>query len=209
MRVVETELFKYDELSEDAKEKARDWYRSADLCPMSQLDITQTLKAFEREFPVTAKNWRYGPDDYDVTPVFTEYECRENLKGARLVAYLINNHGRILTGSKVFGGSSSFFTPLELMRYRKTSHIKRVSNIIKGDTCCPFTGVCYDESILQPIRQFLKKPDGRTYGDLLGDCLDSLFHDAHKEWEAALQDDEVADSIRANEYEFTEDGEGV
>ena len=208
MRTITKTVYQFDELSDRAKETAREWYREGFEFYWDG-DISDTLAAFENEFPVTAKDWQYSSYDYDVTANVTCDDAIAELSGVRLRTYLLNNHGDVLTGYKAYGSHSSFLTNAEVKRYRATSNIKRVSHIIKGDTSCPFTGVCYDESVLQHIRDFIKKPDGRTFADLLGDCLDSLFSDAQNEWEGALSDECVEDSIRANECEFYENGERI
>lgn len=208
-RIIETEVFKFEELSDSAKEKARDWYRG--VMDSNGFDwsgeVSDTLKAFENEFPARAKDWEYSSHSYDVNSEFTGDETVAELSGVRLRTYLLNNHYDALYGFRVYGGlSSSFLTRDEVTRYRKSSNIKRVSRIIRGETDCPFTGVCYDYSILQPIRDFIKKPDGRTFADLMQDCFDSLFSDAQSEWEASYENENVDEAIVANEYEFTADG---
>jgi len=70
--------------------------------------------------------------------------------------------------------------------------------------CCPFTGVCYDDFLLDPIRKFMKKPDSRTLQDLLDDCLHNLLITLHKEGEYIYSDDGIYDMCQSNEYEFIE-----
>lgn len=85
--------------------------------------------------------------------------------------------------------------------------INNYADILAKD--CPFTGVCYDEDFLDPLRQFLKKPtvnQGYTYQDLIDDCAASLLSALHNEGEYIYSDEGIKDMCLANEYEFTEDG---
>ena len=81
------------------------------------------------------------------------------------------------------------------------------------DNCCVLTGVCYDNSLLQPIYDFLEryneKKDYYLYMDfqtLLNDCFESLEKDVKDEEDAQYKDDVISENIEANEYEFTADG---
>lgn len=191
MRIIEKKVYTFDELDERAKEKAREWMRDGYDYSWTG-EVRDTLKAFESAFPVTAKDWQYGPGDYQVTARYTGDDNAEELTGLRLRTYLINNYGRILTTAKTI---------------RKGWQGKsRKSKCQKEDNACPFTGVCFDESALAPIRKFIKKPDNSTFSELLAECLDSLFADASNDWEYQLSDEAIDETILANGYEFDEDG---
>lgn len=71
---------------------------------------------------------------------------------------------------------------------------------------CQFTGYCGDESYLKPFREFMQKPDNRTFDDLMRDCLDAGFSDWQNDMEYQESDEYCIDHIIANEYEFTENG---
>lgn len=203
-RMIEVELYKFEELSDRSKEKARDWFRSIDTGHNWSGEILGTLKAFCDAFPVEAKDWEYSTYDYSVTP---RYRCTDDvgdLTCNRLRTYLLNNYGQYLSAPKVYP-SKSFLTTEERRRY--SNQFKRVSRVIVGETCCPLTGVCFDEDALQPIRDFIRKPDGRCFYDLLDDCLQSLFKSARDDWAYHFSDEAVDELIIANEYEFTADGE--
>lgn len=194
MRVIETKVYTFDELDERAKEKAREWMREG-FDYLWAGEVYETLKAFESVFPVTARDWQYGPGDYQVTAHYTGDYNAEELTGLRLRTYLLNNYGHILTTAKT-------------IRKGWTGK-SRKSKCQKEESSCPLTGVCFDESALAPIRKFIKKPDNTTFSELLAECLDSLFTDASNDWEYQLTDESIDETILANEYEFTEDGERV
>ena len=78
---------------------------------------------------------------------------------------------------------------------------------IQFDNCCTLTGVCYDNDILQPVYDFLERPNlSTTFEDLIQEIESAISKtfDNTEEW---LNSDEfIRDEIEANEYEFKADG---
>lgn len=78
---------------------------------------------------------------------------------------------------------------------------------IEAKDGCPFTGYCGDESLLTPIRQFLKaKTRNDTMRELMQECLDTWAAD----WKADMENQESMEYFKehaeANDYEFLRDG---
>jgi hypothetical protein len=72
---------------------------------------------------------------------------------------------------------------------------------------CPFTGFCMDESLLDPIRAFMEKPDqSLNYQELIDTCLAAWVSAYVADWEYTYTDEAIKETIEANEYEFTENG---
>lgn len=71
---------------------------------------------------------------------------------------------------------------------------------------CPFTGVCYDEDLLDVFRSFLKKPDNRSFQDLMDEAGSDLLESLHSQGEYLYSDKGIKEMCEANEYEFTQDG---
>lgn len=76
--------------------------------------------------------------------------------------------------------------------------------------CCPFTGVCYDETLLTPFRSFLNKEyknfESTNLRDLLKDAFQSLKSEIESEIEYRNSEEAILEDISVNEYEFFEDG---
>ena len=70
----------------------------------------------------------------------------------------------------------------------------------------PFTGYCFDETLLDGIRKFLNRPWNCTYEELMQDCIDDFCKDYANDVDYQYSDEAVDESIAANEYEFLEDG---
>lgn len=81
---------------------------------------------------------------------------------------------------------------------RETLNLIRKSHELKD---CPFTGVCYDEDLLEAFRQ------GEHSLDVLTDIGHDYINSIHKEYESLLSDECLLEHCEANDYEFTENGE--
>lgn len=73
--------------------------------------------------------------------------------------------------------------------------------LLSGD--CPFTGVCYDEVILDAFR---KAERTETLREVLHDVEYRVLKALHAEGEYLYSDDGLREMCEANEYEFYEDG---
>lgn len=196
MRTVETQVFQFDELSDAAKEKARDWYRSGDSYPWAE-ENRDSLEKFCEVFPVKARDWSYDAWNFSMDARATCDDETAELTGPRLLAYLQNNYAEVFSQAKRYSKGAPYHPGVKV----------RKSRVMREETSCPFTGDCMDESLLDPLRAFLKKPDGRNFADLLTDCLESWAKACQQDCEYQNSDESVEETIRANEYEFTEDGE--
>jgi hypothetical protein len=188
-------LFAYEELAAPAQEKARDWYREGFDYPWAT-ENRDSLAAFCQVFPVVARDWSYDAGAAHIVPVFTGEDGLAGLSGVRLLAYLENHYNRPRIPLPVFHRRRCF----------KGKGRKRLSRILMEDTCCPFTGYHLDEVLLGPLRQFLRRPDGRCFTELLSDCLWAWVRACRDDWTALLEDEAVEETIVANGWEFTGDG---
>lgn len=80
------------------------------------------------------------------------------------------------------------------------------SQLPKGD--CPFTGVCYDETLLDPVRENLTNTstDSEDLRSVLSDSLYAICRAYQNEVSYLYSDEYLTEFIEANDYEFTEDG---
>jgi len=93
-------IYSIDELSKKAKEKAYDkWLEHYDY-PWGK-ENRDTLKAFEKLFPIKVLDWEYGLDRNFITFKVIDDNIK-NLSGIRLLKYLYNNYFALLFKSKVY-----------------------------------------------------------------------------------------------------------
>jgi hypothetical protein len=156
MRTTTKQVFTFDELSDDAKEKARDWYREGAEFPWCE-EYKASINAFIDHFGATLKDWNIGP----WSPLEYRVEFgNSNFRGAKL----------------------SQFTGEEMP-----------------------TGFCADCDLWGTFREEFKRTGNAMHA--FDEAIDAGFKAWRDDWEYSLSDDAVDDAIRANEYEFYENGE--
>jgi len=76
-------------------------------------------------------------------------------------------------------------------------------------SCCPFTGVCYDETLLTPFRDFLLKQndfENTNLKDLFNNAFYSLTECIYDEIDYRNSEESILETIESNGYEFYENG---
>lgn len=215
-KTISTTVYSFDELSDKAKEvaienertsRANHWY-----FPW-QDEFQATLTAFCKRFGIKhvedsgrfdgTVEIKYGcyPDIDGNADAWTQrhYDISgESVRGLRLRTFILNNFSDVLYERKkqyVNGYNSK----------------NRVSRVFMTETCCPFTGFCADDAMLQPMRDFIANPTSKrlTYdlNDLMDDCVSAWNRAWLAECKWYFSDECITDDIRANEHQFTEDGE--
>ena len=67
--------------------------------------------------------------------------------------------------------------------------------------------MCYDESFLEPIRQFIAHPTATaTLEDIMENAVDKVLRTVQSEIEYKDTDAAIDETIQANDYEFDENG---
>lgn len=152
-----------------------------------------------------------------ICPSFGDSSNRNELTGQRLRTYLINNFPSAFYERKYRGHSKNDHRSTErpkdhrmvtkIGKDHKGNYYRVFRSNFEVESCCPFTGVCYDEDLLQPLKEFIKQPDGRTFENLMTEAGESLRTSLESEDEYRDSDEGIKEDIEANDYEFTEDGD--
>jgi hypothetical protein len=172
MRTKTLNIYTYEELTPEAREKACEQYRQAGMDYHWSDEWRDSLKGFSDTFPIRLRTWEVSTHSHTSFNFGMTNDNIEDVKGVRLYKYLQNNYN--------------------------------MKDLLSGN--CPFTGYCGDESFLAPLQAFMKKPDNRTFRELMNDCLENGFSDWQKDMEYQESDDYIADHLIINGYEFEEDG---
>lgn len=199
-------LYTFNELSDVAKAKAIENYRqykSGDQFDFSE--YKESLRAFCDDLCVEVRDWSYGLGGCDVRYEINHSSDVEDLSGVRAYKWIINNVTAFNMRRRVY------------LEYRevnnhgfnqKASFIKWVSGVFNASDVCPYTGVCYDESLLKPFRDFLIKPDDRTIADLIREAMDGYCSDMLDELESRESDEYLRDELENGDApEFFENGD--
>jgi hypothetical protein len=205
MREIIVKLYKYSELSDRAKERARDWYRGNGIDYSWSGEAADSLKAFAGALPIKLWDYEYGERGRSYFRFDVTNENTEDLTGLRLRTWFINNFWNVIEKGKFYSTAGTYDAA------GKYQYKKRYSKMTP-EVSCPFTGYCADEDIIDPIRKliFNYRPgayDAVTFRDVVKDCFDSFADSVAADIEYQNSDEAVAETIDANEYEFDENGD--
>lgn len=212
MRTKRIKLFTFDELSKEAKEVAIEKRRNIGIdVDFIYDDAYKTVEAFHEVFGTNeiGNSWL----DFSTSNI---EDGVLNLKGLRLQKYVMNNFYDQLYKGKYYSVKSELTKPHRRITAKKLSNGKTFYayySAITKDNSCVLTGVCYDDSLLQPVYNFIErykdKADYYSYMDmetLIYDCFSELKKDIENEVEGNNSDEAIAEMLSDSDYEFTEDG---
>jgi hypothetical protein len=207
MKTIEVKIYSFSELSETAKQTAIQDYLSKDRKYFWAEENTKSIEAFFDLFPIKNKSYNWN----DIRWEFIESENISNLSGIRLLKYLLNNYGKDLYKPKYIkslDGERIKHNRLKRNQAKNTGNVwNTYYSAIQKETSCVFTGYCADDDILQPIYNFIQKPDNTSFDNLLGECI-AAFESYLQREDDYFNSSEFAESeIEANEYDFLENGE--
>jgi len=193
METITVNLYEFDELNEEAKEKARDWYRDANSSESFYLDeIYDSLKAVFKTANIKLTDWSLGAYNRGNDVSFDLGDAGE-LKGKRAMAWLENN---LLAKCRITAEQFS----KNRKNYMSFGDSFRIGKIKPG----PFTGMCYDEDYIDALKKSIAS------GDTLKEAFKNLANICgtlcENEVEYQNEDETVDENIRANEYTFTKSG---
>lgn len=176
MREQTITIYKFDELSDEAKESAIEAYREIESSTGHAWgdDYVATLAAFRDALDLfDIDSWEYGGGrGNDHVTISWHDSAIMELEGVRLWKYLNNNYpqlastdGYSLTG---FCADGDILGPLTYFMKHPNQHT--------------------------------------TFEDLVQDCTDAWVTSATADYEYQFSDEAITETIEANEYEFYDDG---
>jgi hypothetical protein len=69
------------------------------------------------------------------------------------------------------------------------------------------TGYCADDSLIEPIIEYLKKPNMElSYAELMDNCVYNWAKMSQKDYDFSISEEFFIEECEANEWEFDEDG---
>jgi hypothetical protein len=186
MKTIEIQLYKFDELKEDAQQEAIDNFINREREYFWMEDAINSLKKGLNFYGFEMGN-RYSIDyssancsDADIRSGYNNEE--EELQGVRLWKYLKNNFDTY---------------------YCKYS--KKNEKTLGGN--CPFTGYCVDENFLDPIREFIKEPKDITFFELMEECTHEVLKAMENDYDYQNSEEYAREELTENDYDFTQNGE--
>lgn len=219
MKTIEIQLYKFSELSEEAKQTAIKNYRNKNDEYFWADENRATMEAFAEIFPIKVTNWSYGGRGEGVSFHFTADDTIENLSGVRLSTYLWNNYKTELFKGKYYHSQAFGLTDKKL-KHKRVKSIEITNNCpnkgkfsnsyysaIQLDNSCVLTGYCMDDDILKPIYDFMNKPTAQNFNELLEDCFNAWVKSCNDDADYQNSDEFISDEIENRDADFNEDGE--
>lgn len=206
MRTIEVKVYKFDELSDKAKERARDWWLQ---CEMSEdwwrdvyADVDETAKFIGIEMDRKPVKLMGGGTRYDPCIWFNGFSSQGD--GACFEGTYSYAKGSVKkirdefpTDTTLHGIVDGLY---ELQRKRGFKVSARVDH----------TGHYYHSGCTSFEVDGLKEDDQAGYDELktlLRDFMDWIYKNLEDDHDYRTDDEYVDDAITANEYEFDESGD--
>lgn len=198
MRTITTNVYQFDELSEKAKEKAREWYRQADffITDWTIEDAVQIAEILGIIFDTNKQGvcvyWSGFCSQGDGASFDGSYRYAKGAtKAIRQHAPQDTELHRI--ADKLLSAQRARFYKLRATCKARGHYFHSV---------CMGVGVMQDGGYADDAHE-------RAITEALREFADWIYKQLQREYEFQSSDEQVDEAIRANEYEFTENGERV
>jgi hypothetical protein len=213
MRIKETKVYQFAELSDAAKEKAREWYRQGNWddsfwseLTLSDLKETAKLLGIDADHIDFSGFWSQGdgacfvgrysyPGKGSLAKLRAEYPATWRDRQTGEVHECKGNQELIEIAETLADIQRRHFYSISA-RVTHTGHYHH-ENSVSIDACCD-------------CRRCNGDTDGdacEAIADALRDFMRHCYKTLEREWEWLNADEQVDESITCNEYEFTEEGE--
>lgn len=197
MRTTEHQIYRYDELSEQAQQVAIESMRDENGSVRIESDSNEyrnTLDKIEHLFGVNVYDWHVDEYNYYFRFDFTGIDEETENEPRLLLRYLNTNILPCIDNKKRY--------------YSKTARVSRKSRILcnKSFDYC-LTGFWCDDAVdnaLNNINQSVK--NHLNVREFVESLLEGFFKQWRNDYEYALSDECIAEDIEANDYEFYENG---
>lgn len=208
-RIVEKTVFKFDELSDKAKEKARAWWRGCedqDLDLLDRDDIEAIAKILGIEFDQDTVKLMGGGTRGRSKIYWSGFSSQGD--GASFVGRYDYAKGAVKKIKEYAPKDKELHRIAEELFDLQRSRFYKITARMKQGSGSNF----YSHSGTMSVEVYVNGDDApREIEDdvkqLMRDFADWIYSQLEADYNWRMADEQVDDSIRANEYEFDEDGE--
>lgn len=184
-------IYKFDELSEEAKEKVVGELREDEMRDFLD-ELVDCMKSAMNTMGITIKNYSI---DIDGSGYIDLLVCDDGLEGIKAYKYITNDLFEYVNKKKF---------------YYKGWEKRRKSNLDSKDWMdnCPFSGMCCDYAVKNAWVNWcseLRKGNSPTVCDFLHELEYQYLHEIANAYHSFDKDD-ARELAEANDYEFLEDG---
>ena len=210
MRTAEIKLYTFDELSEDAKSRALDWWRSCQDADDLQHVIDDAVTVGEMLGIEFAKR----------TVPLMDGSTRQEPK-IWWSGFCLQGDGACFEGSYGYkAGSAAAIRKhapedkrlhriaADLQHVQRTAFYKLWANVSHNSRYYHARSTSIEvERIYPEIMVHASESQEDAVSEALWDFMDWIYHQLEQEYDYQNSDEQVAENIRANEIEFTENGQ--
>lgn len=203
MREVITEVYNFEELSDEAREKAIDTHRY-DFVDAWSDENWESVKAIANACDMDIISDSYnatGFANFELQDAIDNYNDVIVLSGSRAIAYIYNNWIKPNIKGKYYVTKGKWidgvFTCIHT--YSKCTF----------EFSCPFTGYYTDDCLVNAYKKFCEcvriNPlfNIGDFVDVLSECVSECLQ---ADYDYSISDENIAELLTANGYEFLENG---
>jgi len=195
-------VYELAELSDTAKNKAYyNWLETTDDHILTANEGLDSLKAFCDLFDCAASGY-----DWERKTAKIQYSETCELTGKLAHRHINKTHDKLLKWKKRYACRM----PDGNLRHNCVGYncITRKSNIFK-EISCPLTGMCYDMSLTDGLKKYLRRPYKKTetVRDVLDNCIEDFLSEMQEICEHETSMERFEETAKDNEEFFFETGE--
>jgi hypothetical protein len=190
MKTAEITIYKFNELSESAKETARNWWKESMDIEFEQITESIQLKLEELGLPTEDVQWRLSCCQGDGVAFYGSLDVEE---------YLVKNKIKSKFRKLFDADKDLLIDNVEI--YSNNSHYNHYNTM----------SISYNEALYNGYENSSREQALEDFTDHLQEHIKDLSRDFEKagyeDVESITSNECVDESLVANEYDFTEDGE--
>ena len=209
MRTKTTIIYKFDELSDEAKQTAIESARYMDVeffewWDSSYESFAEAADLFGLDIRQTRKSLMDGTFSYDPTIFFSGFSSQGD--GACFEGCYAYKKGALKAAKQAFPMDSELLRIVRDLQTLQQRNFYQLTATAKHRGCYSHSG-CMDITVDRADGKAFSDDDEESLKQLLRDFADWIYSELEKEYDYLTSDEAVAESLRANDVEFTEDGQ--
>jgi hypothetical protein len=205
MKIVEVKLYQFDELSDKAKEKARDWFRSVDDFDANYEPAETAAKLLGIEFGVRTISLMSGKTRQEVDIRYSGFSSQGD--GASFTGTYSYRKGCSKAIRAEFGKDDELYRITdELTALQKKHGYKLHTTITQSGRDVHKYTMDTATIIDTPAQKEVEQRYAEGMLGLMRDFAQWIYDGLEEEYNYRQSDEAVDEDIRANEYDFREDG---
>lgn len=207
MRIIETKVYQYNELSDDAKQKAREWFRESSIGDdYFTENVYDDAADMADIFGLDIRTRRTGTGNYKPNIYYSGFSSQGD--GACFEGKYQYKAGALKAIKHAAGQDTELHRIVQALQtaqrrvfYKASASTKHRGHYYHSGCMTVDIELENDNSLLSEIEDDITQA--------LRDFADWIYKQLEKEWEYQDSDEAVEENIIINEYEFTQEGKRV